>query len=123
MKLTRLPPAEFDSIVKRTRMGDLARQMARAVLVDGRPQSDVAVEYGRTRQRVSAAVAQVERAFALTAKAGTGWVRVTLELPEALALELANLAEGLKDGKKIAREKALEQVLNVIRAAQTELKR
>ncbi|HHV7525820.1 TPA: TrfB-related DNA-binding protein [Burkholderia orbicola] len=123
MKLTRLTAEDFDHVVQQTRMGDLARDMARAVLVDGRPQTDVAVEYGRTRQRVSAAVGQVERAFAQWAKPGTGWVRVTLDLPEALALELANLSEALKGGKKLAREKALEHVLGVIRTANGGLKK
>ncbi|WP_459203474.1 TrfB-related DNA-binding protein (plasmid) [Ralstonia pseudosolanacearum] len=118
MKLKRLTPEDFDRIAEHTRMGDRARSMARAVLVDGRAQADVATEFGMTKQRVNAAVGAIERAFVQTAAPGTGLVSVSLELPESLALELANLVDAFAacvDGE--TRSKALAQVLRAVRSA------
>jgi hypothetical protein len=53
MRLKRLTPQAFDRAAADTRMGDQAREMARAVLVDGRAQVDVATEHGMSKQRVS----------------------------------------------------------------------
>ena len=57
MRLKRLTPQAFDRTAADTRLGEQAREMARAVLVDGRAQVDVATEHGMTKQRVSLAVA------------------------------------------------------------------
>lgn len=117
MKLRRLTPQDFDRLAASTRMGDRACAMARAVLVDGRAQVDVATEYGMTKQRVSLAVGAIERAFVSSAAPGTGWVTVTLDLPESLALELAELSDSLKGRPEDAQAKALAQVLRSMRAA------
>jgi hypothetical protein len=122
MKLKRLTPEDFARVASRTRLGERARDMARAVLVDGRAQADVATEYGMTKQRVNAAVGAIERAYIQTAAPGTGWVSVALDLPEALALELASLVDALRGARdEAARTKALAQVTRAIRAAKNAL--
>lgn len=96
MRLKRLAPDAFDRVAADTRLGDQAREMARAVLVDGRAQVDVATEYGMTKQRVSLAVATIERAYKKFTTPGVSAIRVELDLPESLALELGALAEALE---------------------------
>ena len=103
MRLKRLTPQAFDRAAADTRMGDQAREMARAVLVDGRAQVDVATEYGMSKQRVSGAVATIERAYKKTTTPGVSSIRVELDLPETLALELAALAEAMKGCDDAAR--------------------
>ena len=95
MRLKRLTQQTFDRAASDIRMGDQAREMARAVLVDGRAQVDVATEYGMSKQRVSGAVATIERAYKKTTTPGVSAIRVELDLPEALALELGALVEAL----------------------------
>ncbi len=95
MRIKRLAPHTFDLVAADTRLGAQARDMARAVLVDGRAQADVATEYGMSRQRVNLAVAAIERAYVKLAAPGESSIRFELELPEALALELSALAEAL----------------------------
>ncbi len=70
MRLKRLTPQAFDRVAADTRMGEQAREMARAVLVNGRAQVDVATEHGMTKQRVSGAVATIERAYKKTTTPG-----------------------------------------------------
>lgn len=89
MRLKRLSPEAFDNAAASTRMGQHAIQMARAVLVDGCTQVEVAAKFGLTKQRVSLAVATIERAYSKFAVSpGEGSIRAEFELPEALAFEL-----------------------------------
>lgn len=112
MRLKRLTPQAFDSAAADTRMGDHARAMARAVLVDGRAQVDVATEYGMTKQRVSGAVATIERAYKKVTTPGVSAIRVELDLPETLALELGALAEALAQcSDHELQESVIEKVL------------
>ena len=118
MRLKRLTPQAFDRTAADTRLGDQAREMARAVLVDGRAQVDVATEHGMTKQRVSLAVAAIERAYKKATTPGVSSIRVELDLPEALALELAALVEAMKgcdDAAKTA--EALEKTTSAVRKA------
>jgi len=116
MRLKRLTPQAFDRAAADTRMGDQAREMARAVLVNGRAQVDVAAEYGMSKQRVSGAVATIERAYKKTTTPGVSSIRVELDLPEALALELAALAETIKGcNDPIRLAEALERATNAVR--------
>ena len=118
MRLKRLTPQAFDRVAADTRMGDQAREMARAVLVDGRAQVDVATEYGMSKQRVSGAVATIERAYKKTTTPGVSSIRVELDLPETLALELAALAEAMKGCDDAARcAEALDKATNAVRKA------
>ena len=112
MKIKHLAPPTFDRVANTTRLGVHARNMARAVLVDGRAQVDVAAEYGMTRQRVNLAVAAIERAYAKFSEPGEGSIRVELELPEVLARALAELAEALGQCPDAERRgAAIEKVL------------
>lgn len=118
MKLKRLASQDFDRLALRTRLGDRARAMARAVLVDGRAQAEVAAENGVTKQRVNIAVAAIERAYLEAAAPGTGWINVELKLPEALALELANLMEAIEAASnQELRDKAVSSVLRALSSA------
>ena len=123
MRLKRLTSLVFDRVAAETRMGDQALEMARAVLVDGRAQVDVATEYGMTKQRVSGAVATIERAYKKTTTPGVSSIRVELDLPEALALELMALIEameGCDDATRIV--EALDKATSVVRKAARLLK-
>ncbi len=124
MKLQRLSPEEFDRIVAaKPRMLEQTRNMARAVLVEGRTQGNVAAEYGMSQQRVQLAVASIERAYMATAGVGGGVVRVSLELPESLALELGALLDALKGCSDAARaDAAVDQAIAGIRGATRRLK-
>lgn len=118
MRLKRLASDVFDRVAADTRLGDQAREMARAVLVDGRAQVDVATEHGMTKQRVSLAVAAIERAYKKFSTPGVSAIRVELDLPESLALELSGFLDALKgctDEDK--RAEALEKAKNAIRKA------
>jgi hypothetical protein len=57
--MKRLTPEQFDAAAGLSRMGDDTRAWARAVLVDGRRQSEVARESGKNRQNIAQAVRQL----------------------------------------------------------------
>lgn len=123
MRLKRLTPQAFDRTADNTRLGDQARKMARAVLVDGRAQVDVATEYGMTKQRISLAVATIERAYMKAMTVGGSFIRVELELPEGLALELGALVEAMKGCDDAAKSaEALEKATHAVRKATKLLK-
>jgi hypothetical protein len=123
MKLKRLTPQAFYRTAAGTRLGDQAREMARAVLVEGRAQVDVATEHGMTKQRVSLAVATIERAYKKATTPGVSSIRVELDLPEALALELIALVDAMKGcGDATKSVKALEKATNAVRKATKLLK-
>lgn len=122
MRLKRLTSQTFDQVAADTRLGDQAREMARAVLVHGRAQVDVAAEYGMTKQRVNLAVAAIERAYVKFATPGESSIRVELELPEALALELGALAEVLMQCQDAEQKSAvIEKVLSAARSGRKRL--
>lgn len=93
MKLKRLSGEDFERVVELTRLQGAACSMARAVLVDGRSQADVAAEFGVTRQRIHLAIGVIEKAYMKYAPPGHNSVRVSLELPERIALALAAFME------------------------------
>jgi hypothetical protein len=124
MKLQRLSPEEFDRIVAaKPRMQEQTRNMARAVLVDGRTQGNVAAEYDMSQQRVQLAVASIERTYMATAGVGGGVVRVSFELPERLALEFGALLDALKGCPDVAlANEAVDRAITGIRGATRQLK-
>jgi len=97
MKLIHLPLKEFEVVAATTRLGEQACSMARAVLVDGRMQSDVATEWGMSKQRVNLAVNAIERAYIATASVENAIIRASFDLPESLALELGALLDAMKN--------------------------
>jgi hypothetical protein len=123
MRLKRLAPDVFDRVAADTRLGDQAREMARAVLVDGRAQVDVAAEHGMTKQRVSLAVGTIERAYKKFTTPGVSAIRVELDLPESLALEVSGFLDALKGCADEAKKaEVLEKAIKAIHKAATLLK-
>jgi hypothetical protein len=96
MKLSRLEAGDFDRIVAGLkRMGDDARQMARAVLVNQRPLPEVALEHSVTKQRVHLAVETVRKRYAQTNEE-CGFMNMEIELPHLLAQSLDQFAKALE---------------------------
>ncbi len=123
MKLIRLTQQDFDSIAPKTRLGHQALEMARSVLVDARSQADVAREYGMTKQRVGLAVASIERAYKESAIQSTANVRVELDIPERLALELGAFVDAIKESTDSAKSsEAIEKITIAVRKAAKYLK-
>lgn len=102
MKLERLSRDEFDRLAALTRLPENSRAMAAAVLVDGRVQVDVAAEWGVQKQVVSRIIATINRVYMASTTASDGVVRLSLELPESLALELGTLLESIKKSSDAA---------------------
>lgn len=93
MKLKRLDSARFDEAVVRTGLESRTVDMAREVIVFGRGQSEVAAEYGMTRQRVGLAVENIASAYRQYNKDGAGVFSIQVELPEPLAIEMNRLSK------------------------------
>ena len=96
MKRERLSRDELDRLAALTRLPENSKAMAAAVLVDGRAQVDVATEWGVHKQLVSRIIASINRVYKASTTASDGVVRLSLELPESLALELGTLLESIK---------------------------
>ncbi len=124
MKLKRLSAEDFERVVGFTRLQGAACGMARAVLVDGRPQAEVAAEYGVTRQRIHLAIGVIEKAYMKHAPPGDNLVRVSLELPERWALALYSLMETLnQDPQNLDRERVIDMIEKAIIDARSGLTR
>jgi len=95
VKLSLLTPEAFDRLTHGRRFRARTREMLREVLVEGRSHREVGKRYGVSAQRVSAAVRALEDSFQTT-QPGMSWVKMRLELPELLALEMAGLSDALK---------------------------
>jgi len=99
MAKPKMTPQEFEAA--RLRFGRLADdtiEMARQVLVEGQSQTDVARQYGLTRQRVNLAIKQVLTVIDDIPK---GWVKLEVWLPPTLASKVRNMAEDArKDAAK-----------------------
>ena len=84
---------------------------------------DIADELALLQDRVppfdsAVAVATIERAYKKTTTPGVSSIRVELDLPETLALELAALAEAMKGCDDAARcAEALDKATNAVRKA------
>lgn len=113
-----MKPTEFDRLSSRTRLRDRGLTMARAVLVDGRSQSEVAAEHGVHRQSVHQSCRAVlnQRRYKSNRKRPKSWVSVTVVVPHALAREIRQLARAamaeraaLAAGRKAAAGKRPEE--------------
>ena len=113
-----MKPTEFDRLSGRTRLRDRGLAMARAVLVDGRSQSEVAAEHGVHRQSVHQACRAVmqQRRYENNRKKPKSWVSVTVVVPHALARKIRQLARAamaeraaLVAGRKAAAGKRAEK--------------
>lgn len=124
-KVTRLSGPEFDRLAGKTGMGDEAKGMARLFLVEGVSQSEVGAIYGVSRSRVHIAVERIRREYAeSSAKTGSAlsrtlWVKVDVEMPDRLAVQLAEVMAGLKACKsKEKRALALSHLEHALAKAQ-----
>lgn len=115
MKLKRLSLTEFIRVAQTTGLTEQTQAMAREVLVDGASQTNVATKYGMTKQRIHLAINTLEKAYFKGPTTGNSIVNVTLDLPENLALELANLTAALQGCKSSTKaNRALSQVLETM---------
>lgn len=122
MELKRLSSDDFERLANETNLGDHARLMARAVLVDGRGQAEVATENEMSRQRINLAVGAIKRAYKAAGGSGQGIVSVLLEVPECLALELATFNKALSscssdELRKAVLDKAISGLVNARKLA------
>lgn len=124
-KLTRLSGPEFDRLAGKTGMGADARAMARLFLVDGVTMGQASLTYGVSRNRVHLAVERIRREYEEEAgKSGAGvsrtlWVKVDVEMPDRLAVQLAEVMAGLKACKsKQKRTLALSHLEHALAKAQ-----
>lgn len=117
MELKRLSSDDFERLADETNLGEHARLMARAVLVDGRGQAEVATENDMSRQRINLAVGAIKRAYKAAGGSAGGIVSVLLEVPECLALELATFNKALAscsndELRKAVLDKAISGLVN-----------
>jgi hypothetical protein len=75
----RLTEAQFQTAIKGLEIGQQTIDIARGVLVDGRPQAEFVTSLGLTKGAVSQAVSRV---WAAAGSAPEGFERVTAVLPE-----------------------------------------
>lgn len=123
MKLKKLPAHEFDRVAEQTGLNERTREMAKAVLVDGRPQTDVGAEYGMTKQRVGLAVQVIEKKYFESPGAGDSIVNVELDLPLGLAVELAALLRAISECKSATKSaRAISQLQEAVTAKLQQLR-
>ena len=86
-----MSPNKFEAARKRFgRLSDETIEMARLVLVEGKGQTEIAKQYGLSRQRVSLAVKQVNSAIEDIPK---GWVKLEIWMPSAMANRVKKMAD------------------------------
>jgi hypothetical protein len=98
MKLGRIVPTltdeVFNQLADKTTMGELARSIARAYLIDGTSQKETAKQFKRSQQYVSKIVNLIYQEYLKeVATAGVG----VSELPAPLTVELEHFAEALRN--------------------------
>lgn len=93
----RLTEAQFQEAIKGLEVGQQTIEIARGVLVDGKPQAAFVAELGLTKGAVSQAVNRVWAAAQRTAP--EGFERITAVLPEHQAFIVKKWAEDAKKRK------------------------
>lgn len=83
---------QFDQVVKAIEMGDKQREIAKAALVDGVPQTQLASQHGLTKGAVSQTVARVWAEFE-KGSLPAGFERISAILPEHQAFIVKRWAE------------------------------
>ena len=86
-----MSPLDFDRYAGRSRLRARGRAAARAVLVDNRTQQAVALEYGVSKQAVSAWCHAVLRQRRPEMNPPASWRTITLTVPIWLAQEMRRL--------------------------------
>lgn len=88
----RLTEAQFQAALKGLEVGQQTIEIARAVLVDGKPQAGFVTSLGLTKGAVSQAVQRVWTAFE-NSNLPQGYERVTAVLPEHQAYTVKKWAQ------------------------------
>lgn len=89
MSEKRLTEERFRAVIEGLSMGQKNIDVARAVLVEGRKQNELAAEYGLTKGAVSQVVTKVWDA----SQVPPGYERVTVVLPEFQAYQVKQWAK------------------------------
>lgn len=85
-------PTHFEDAAARTRLSDRGKAAARAVLVDGQRQADVARAFGLDKAAMSRCVQSIMRAHGETDRYPPTWETVTLTVPKRIAQEFRTIA-------------------------------
>lgn len=119
IKLHRIGAAEFEQLADSRRMHAATRELARLVLVEGKTGTEVAAQYGKSKQFVGKAVKAIREAHAAAATS-SAWVTLSLEIPEAVNEPLQQFLDALKDSRSAeANGLATAQIVRALsRAAQ-----
>lgn len=118
-KLHRIGAAEFEQLADSRRMHAATRELARLVLVEGKTGTEVAAQYGKSKQFVGKAVKAIREAHAAAATS-SAWVTLSLEIPEAVNTPLQQFLDALRDSRSAeANGLATAQIVRALgRAAQ-----
>jgi TrfB plasmid transcriptional repressor len=81
MRLTRITDLEFSRVKAKTRMRPKSLAIVYEVLVKGRPQKDLVIETGESRQNVSLIVNNFWDDYEAIHAVPENWVTATLSLP------------------------------------------
>lgn len=97
-KLKSIDADEFEALANSTRMHQATRDMARAVLVDGKSGTEVAALFGKSKQFVGKAVKTIREAHAASTTT-SAWVTLSLAIPEAVNTPLQQFLDALRASK------------------------
>lgn len=122
MKLVQLSEADFERAAAVTRLKERARNMARAVLVEGKTPAEAARRFSASWTRAREAVKTVEKAYSAL-QMESGLCEVTVTLPSAVSAELgAYSAALLRSSDATANAVAATHLAQSIRTATARLK-
>lgn len=123
MKITRLSSNEFARLVALSRYTDKAKNILHAVLVLGREQVQVGVEFGVTKQRVSQLVDLfVKNHYNTGTPDGSAVVKISMDLPEVLASGLDDMMHAMKGCDDVRKTEAIDKAVVGVRGATKHLK-
>lgn len=100
-------PTHFHEAEIRTRLSDRGKAAARAVLVDGRKQADIARELGIDHAAVARYVRSILRAHGETDRYPDTWETVTLTVPKRMAQAFRKAARKARTEHGIKQRKRL----------------
>lgn len=110
VRLRRLKARDFARLADHTRLGPDAREMARAVFVQGQRLFEVAKAKGVIRQRVQLAAEAIERVYEKFGAQDGALIEITVDVPDAVGQPFAQLATELAKVDAATRAAATEEV-------------
>jgi hypothetical protein len=95
-KISRVSKADFNRVLGETRMLEANKEIAFAVLVDGKAQSEVAEATGQSRSNVQRIVEQARGYLeAAMQDDSSAWIRTNVEMPKSVVDAWAELCSEL----------------------------